>query len=631
MNDIDPLTVGALAPERIATAVLLRVSRLDPDAPALTRAVAVLGPQARLATCARLPGVDPRRAQALAADLVDLAVLAPGEPARFVHPVVRTAIYEDVSPAERSDLHARAARLLAELDAGPAAVAVHLLATAPRAITTSSCCCAMPRETHSRAAHPTPRVHCCGVRSRSRPMPPTDPWSYSSSGTPSTRSATRPRAGHLREAGETAADPVLRAHAVAGLAWTTHPDAQRQREQLPLYESSAAEVEPIDHELALELEAARLGALLLNPDLPTRFEEAAEHFRDLPALTGAECLLRSFVARRALTGGPVADAGDLAEQAAAHPALVSKGGHPLWRTNITICLVEAERYGVAEHLLSRAIRHAGQDRLAAMAGACAVVARPRSARRRGDLRAAEADALAALDIQSLTYSYNKYPQMVPLIDSLADQGRTDDGEALLAEHGMDGELSPSLFSVLPLLARGRLRATAGEHAHARADLEDALRRIELSRGLFPWANDARIALVPVLRHIGEDAAARSAADDALASATAMQSRRNIGGALRVLGHARGRRPGGGSPATGGGHLGRLARAAVARPGVRRSWGGPSARTPCRGGAAHAPRGHGTGAPVRGDPARRPCRRRTPGRGWTATTAGGQRRRGVDHE
>ena len=64
------------------------------------------------------------------AGLVDLAVLAPGEPLRFVHPVVRTAIYEDLSAAEQVDLHARAAaHLLADQRADPGAIAVHLLAT----------------------------------------------------------------------------------------------------------------------------------------------------------------------------------------------------------------------------------------------------------------------------------------------------------------------------------------------------------------------------------------------------------------------------------------------------------------------------------------------------------------------
>ena len=262
----------------------------------------------------------------------------------------------------------------------------------------------------------------------------------------------------------------------------------------------------------------------------------------MPALTAAECLLRSFVARKALEGGPIAVAGDLAEQAAAHPALVSQGGHPLWRTNVTICLVEAERYEVAEHILSRAIRHAERNGSPQWL-ARALWLRGLARHRRGDLRAAEADGRAAVDIQGPASDYTKLPGLVVVIDSLADQGRADEGEALLAERGMDGELAPTLFSVLPLLARGRLRAAAGDHVRARADLEDALRRIELSRGLFPWAVDAWVALVPVLRALGDDDAARAVAEKALAAATAAESRRRIGGALRVRGLVEGGKQG----------------------------------------------------------------------------------------
>jgi DNA-binding CsgD family transcriptional regulator len=57
----------------------------------------------------------------------------------------------------------------------------------------------------------------------------------------------------------------------------------------------------------------------------------------------------------------------------------------------------------------------------------------------------------------------------------------------------------------------------------------------LSRGLFPWANDARVALVPVLCAAGEVGAARDMADAAYAAATFADSRRRIGGALRIRG------------------------------------------------------------------------------------------------
>ena len=339
---------------------------------------------------------------------------------------------------------------------------------------------------------------------------------------------------HLRESGETATDPIIRARAITALAWTTHPNGRQQREQLPLYELAAAQVRGHDRELALELDAARLGALLLNPDLPAKFEHEAARFAGLSASSGAECLLRSFVARAALDTGPIAIAGDLAEQVAAHPALVSQGGHPLWRTNITICLVEAERYDVADDLLSRCIRHAervGSPQWLARALWLRGLARHRS----GDLRAAEADGRAAVDLHGSTADYTKTPGLVVVIDSLADQGRAAEGEALLRERGMDGELAPTLFSVLPLLARGRCRAAMGDYLRARTDLEDALRRMETSRGLFPWASDARVALVPVLNAMGEVDAAREVAGAAYTTATFAQSRRRIGGALRIRG------------------------------------------------------------------------------------------------
>ena len=533
-STIDPDEVGRVAPERVAAAVLLRVSHLHPQATALARSVAVLGDQARLAMCAELTGIDSRTANKLATGLVDLAVLVAGEPLRFAHPIVRTAIYEDLSAADRADLHARAARLLHERRADPGAIAVHLLATPASG---DEKVVNMLREAARSALGGGAPDTAAALLRRALDEPPGNgdrPLVLFELGNAEHEIGDAAARSHLRESGETTADPMVRARAFTALAWTTHPDARHQREQLPLYELAAAEVRGHDRELALELEAARLGALLLNPDLPTKFEDEAGRFADLPTLTGAECLLRSFVARGALDTGPIAVAGDLAEQVASHPALVSQGGHPLWRTNITICLIEAERYDVADHVLSRAIRHAervGSPQWLARALWLRGLARHRS----GDLRAAEADGRAAVDLHGLTADYTKTPGLVVVVDSLADQGRPDEGEVLLTERGMDGELAPTLFSVLPLLARGRCRAAMGDYVRARADLEDALRRIEMSRGLFPWASDARVALVPVLRAMGEVDLAREVAEAAYAAATFADSRRRIGAALRIRG------------------------------------------------------------------------------------------------
>jgi len=534
VNEIDPDAVGHVAPERVAAAVLLRVSHLHPQATALARSVAILGEQARLAMCAELTGIDSRTANRLATGLMDLAVLVAGEPLRFVHPIVRTAIYEDLSAVERADLHARAARLLYERRADPGAIGVHLLATPASG---DEKVVNMLREAARSALSGGAPDTAAALLRRALDEPPGNgdrPLVLFELGNAEHEIGDTAARNHLRESGETTTDPVVRARAFTALAWTTHPDARHQREQLPLYELAAADVRDQDRELALQLEAARLGALLLNPDLPARFEEEAERFSDLPASTGAESLLLSFVARSALDSGPVAVAGDLAERVAAHPALVSEGGHPLWRTNITICLVEAERYDVADRVLSHAIRHAervGSPQWLARALWLRGLARHRS----GDLRAAESDGRAAVDLHGLTADYTKTPGLVVVVDSLADQGRPEEGEVLLTERGMDGELAPTMFSVLPLLARGRCRAATGDYQRARTDLEDALRRIELSRGLFPWATDARVALAPVLHAMGETDAAREAAEAAYASALAAESPRRIGGALRIRG------------------------------------------------------------------------------------------------
>jgi DNA-binding NarL/FixJ family response regulator len=531
---IEPDVVARVAPERVAAAVLLRVRHLHPQASALARSVAVLGEQAGLALCAELTGIDSRTANNVATGLADLSVLVPGEPLRFVHPIVRTAIYEDLSAADRADLHARAARLLHEQRADPGAIAVHLLATP--ACGDAKVVTMLREAARSALGGGAPDTAAVLLR-RALDEPPGSgdrPLVLFELGNTEHEIGDATARTHLRESGESTADPIVRARAFTALAWTTHPDARHQREQLPLYELAAAEVRGHDRELELELEAARLGALLLNPDLGVKFEDEADRFADLPASTGAECLVRSFVARAALDTGPVAVAGDLAEEVASHPALVSRGGHPLWRTNITICLVEAERYDVAEQMLSRAIRHAervGSPQWLARALWLRGLARHRA----GDLRAAEADGRAAVDLHGLAADYTKTPGLVVVVDSLADQGRSQEGEVLLTERGMDGELAPTLFSVLPLLARGRCRAAMGDHVRARADLEDALRRMEMSRGLFPWASDARVALVPVLLAMGEVDAAREVADAAYAAATVAESRRRIGGALRLRG------------------------------------------------------------------------------------------------
>src|SRR5215218_5754846 len=126
--------VSAVGPRAVSRSALLRLGRLPAECGALARAVALLGGEAALRHAAALSDLDHTAAASAARTLVDAHLLAPGRKLAFVHPIVRTAVYEDMSDAERSVGHARAAELLAAEDAAADRVAAHLMAAEARVV-----------------------------------------------------------------------------------------------------------------------------------------------------------------------------------------------------------------------------------------------------------------------------------------------------------------------------------------------------------------------------------------------------------------------------------------------------------------------------------------------------------------
>jgi len=537
VETLDPASVRQMAPARVGAAVLMRVGRIDPSAPALARAVAVLGEHASLVTAAALAELAPARAAAAGDALAGVAVLEPGDPLRFVHPLVRTAVYRDISPARRSDLHARAAVLLDGQQASPESVAVHLLATRPagdphvvdalRAAARAATTAGAPdiaRALLQRALAEPPtadqRLYVLFELGRAEAG-----WGTPAAGT------------HLREVYESTADPALRAQALILLGEHTVPNAPRLRDLFPLFEPAARAVAPLDRSLELQLELERLVTLQMHPDLPVRLEDEVERFRDLPVNTVTEIDIHSFLARTALAAGDLATAVAIAERVAAHPAI--SGLAPGWsRVNTTLCLAAAERYDLAERELTRVIH--GLDVL----GLPKMVAGARWQRAlvrhcRGDLRGAESDALASLEARDKSVPYTVNLAVARLLGPLIDQGRVAEAQALVIEHKMDGRLPPAQSAIFPLITRGRLRAAAGEPAAARADLEEALHRLRAGRWLNPFEYDARIPLTTVLLALGDTDAAATLADATLQRARALGVAKAVGGALRVAGLVRG--------------------------------------------------------------------------------------------
>jgi DNA-binding CsgD family transcriptional regulator len=123
--------VAGLGPRSVARAVTLRVARLGPAAGELARATAILGDGAQLRHAAALAGVALADGAAAADELAGIGVFEPGTPLRFVHPIVRTAVHDDIPEAGRGLRHAEAARLLAADGADLDAVCAHLLVCEP--------------------------------------------------------------------------------------------------------------------------------------------------------------------------------------------------------------------------------------------------------------------------------------------------------------------------------------------------------------------------------------------------------------------------------------------------------------------------------------------------------------------
>src|SRR5580704_5328561 len=105
---------GLPAPRELSAVILARVAGLPATTQSFLAAASVLGqhaPVAAIVAAARLPDARSEMDTAVAAGLLTEGA-SPLELA-FTHPLYRAAIYADLSPASRRELHARAAEVVA--------------------------------------------------------------------------------------------------------------------------------------------------------------------------------------------------------------------------------------------------------------------------------------------------------------------------------------------------------------------------------------------------------------------------------------------------------------------------------------------------------------------------------------
>ncbi|MGZ4304741.1 MAG: ATP-binding protein, partial [Solirubrobacteraceae bacterium] len=125
--------LDTIVPRGVANTVLLRLARIEPPAGELGRALSVLGDGAQVGDAARLAQITGSDLEPAMASLVSAGVIEPGGVIRFTHPILRTAIYGDLSAAERERLHCSASKILQHRGAPTGQIAAHLMQTEPGA------------------------------------------------------------------------------------------------------------------------------------------------------------------------------------------------------------------------------------------------------------------------------------------------------------------------------------------------------------------------------------------------------------------------------------------------------------------------------------------------------------------
>jgi DNA-binding CsgD family transcriptional regulator len=523
-------------PRQVARHVALRLARLPESAQALARAAAVFGPGASMRLAVALAGLDQSASHSAADVLLEAGLITSAEPLRFEHPLVRAAVYAQNPQGARAKAHRGAAELL-DLEAAPVEqVAAHLM-EAGRA--GDPWVVAKLREAGERALGSGATKSAVAYFSRALGEPPpvdVKPALLRELGSAEVRIGIDEGISHLREALEGATDHAMRA-AVArelALALTTFG---RTPEALRVLGSEIESVRSHDSENALLMEADLLGYAQFAPDssgvLHERLGRSGRPER--AATPGERAMMVHHAVAHSLSGAPLAEAADMAEEALGGGRLLIEqtADAPAFYTAVHI-LIDAERFELVDAALEQALDDA-RTRGSVLGFAIASTQRSSAAYLRGAIRDAEAEVVAALEAARQAGWEVGLPMTVSAqVDVLIEQGRLEEAETVLTAAGFAGEIPELLAFDWLLYSRGRLRLAAGD---IDAGLEDLLHQAErqAQTGTLPIRMNWRTLVAPALAAKGEHERARRLADEELRFARRIGVARNVGMALRTLG------------------------------------------------------------------------------------------------
>jgi DNA-binding CsgD family transcriptional regulator/tetratricopeptide (TPR) repeat protein len=514
-------------------AVSLRLARLQPAATALACAVALLGDDADPHQAAVLAGLDEQAASEATGALARVDVLRPPPPLGFVHPLIRSAVYETLTPLERDAGHARAARLLSDAGAEPERVAAHLLRSPagadPQVVATLR---DAGRRAGSRGAAESAVAYL--RRALAEPPPATERAELLLElGLAEAQVDGDAAIEHLQEAHSLIEPPLPRAEAALLLGRQLF--LVRGDEADAVFIQALNELAGADAELERLLEVGLITNDLFAPALHDGAVARLERFRERlgDESIGEKLLLSLLAYYDARAGVPAAEVVPLVRRALADGTLV--------RANVSgalfpICtvLAMADQDGVLalyDDLLAEAHRSGS-----IFAYGAAKVFRAEALVWRGDLGEAEADAREALAAAAAWATSARFAGhgAAFLADSLMEQGMLAEAEEVLASADA-GDLPDTARLLFLRDSRARLRLLGGDLEGGLAEMLDTGRRFDSVGSRNPafiaWRSPAALAL----HQLGEQEEARRLATEELELARTWGAPRALGAALRRAG------------------------------------------------------------------------------------------------
>ncbi|MGN6169778.1 MAG: ATP-binding protein [Solirubrobacteraceae bacterium] len=536
---LDPTTaaaadVGALVPRGVANAVLLRLGRLGSAAATLARALSVLGDDAQVGDAARLAGLTSADLEAQMAALVSASVVEPGGVVRFVHPVLRAAIYGDLSSAERERLHHAAAAILRERGAPAGHVAVHVMNTEPAG---DPGAVALLRDAAREALALGDTAAAAALLARAIDEPPAQEDRDAfllELGQARARAGAPEAVALLSEIIERAQDPDVIAAAsieLIGMLFFAGRGAEgaailrRARERLPVGEPAREQVQVALLGVSYGSVAARRETDATTGEL----RDPGGPARNVLEATTLATLAMEEVAylRRA------AAAVDLAERALASGLPLDPHRGENWALLALGALAFADGIDAAlrhtDEILVRARERGAALTVVTMSGLRAAIRV-----RRGDVAAAEVDAQAAIELAADLLD-TRFLALAVSAAVLAGLERDETPESLRLLIDRTGIRYDTEFIPNARLryASGVLRAAAGNHEAAIEELRGCARGHPAFGGenpaMVPWRSAAAFSLAELGRH---DESRELAADE-MRRARTFGAPRAIGIALRA--------------------------------------------------------------------------------------------------